>query len=41
MMMAKSDNTVPLISHYYDEMEQSYVFVMPYYKKGNLSKLME
>lgn len=41
MMKTKSDNTVPLIDHYFDEQDQSYVFVMPYYKKGNLTKYMD
>lgn len=41
MMAAKSDNAVSLINHYYDESEQSYIFVMPYYKKGSLVRLMD
>lgn len=39
-MRAKSDYTVELLDHFFDEETGTYVFVMPYYRKGNLSSLL-
>jgi serine/threonine protein kinase len=36
MMRAKSDYTVELLDHFFDEELITYVFVMPYYSKGSL-----
>lgn len=41
MMRAKSDYTVELLDHFYDEDLRTYIFVMPYYSKGNLSNFLD
>ena len=41
MMRAKSDYTVELLDHFYDEDSKTYIFVMPYYRKGNLTDYLD
>ena len=42
MKTAHSDFTMELIDHFYDEDYQngSYIFVMPFYKKGSLTEII-
>ena len=37
MKRAKSDYSVELVDNFYDPEEESYVLVMPYYRKGSLA----
>lgn len=40
MMRAKSDYTVELLDHFYDENLCAYIFVMSYYSKGSLTNVL-
>ncbi len=40
MKKIKSDYTLDLLDHFYDEKLAAYILVLPFYRKGNLSTIM-